>query len=175
MATRRLPEAEAAYREALKYSEKMAAEAPSANWVQGNLALDLRLLAGVLAANQRPAEADEYLRRAILIVDKLATDFPAGPGYRRNLANAHVEHAELMKQLGRPADAEKAYRRALDLYVKLSADFPRPSTSSRRPPSISGSISASSWWRPGGHRTPWTSTARRSTFRENWRSMFPRS
>ena len=124
MARRRLPEAEAAFREALKYSEKMAAAAPSANWLQGSLAYDLRLLAGVLATTQRQAEADEYQRRAILIVDKLATDFPAGPGYRCNLADAHVEHADLLKKMNRAVDAEKAYRAALDLYEKLAADFP---------------------------------------------------
>jgi serine/threonine protein kinase/Tfp pilus assembly protein PilF len=122
--TRRLPEAEAAFREAVKHAEKMATEAPSANWLQDSLAVDLRLLAGALAANQRPAEADEYVRRAILILDKLATDFPAGPGYRHNLANTQVEYAGLLKRLGRPAEAEKAYRLALDLFVKLSADFP---------------------------------------------------
>ncbi|MEJ7640377.1 MAG: hypothetical protein WKF75_21020, partial [Singulisphaera sp.] len=70
-------EAEEASRKALEYAGRMAAEAPAANWVQNNLAGDLRLLASVLAADQRPAEAEEYQRRAIVIYEKLAIDFPA--------------------------------------------------------------------------------------------------
>ncbi len=122
--TRHLAEAEEASRQALKYAEQMAVEAPAANWVQYALANDLRILAGLLAANQRPAEAEEYQRRGILIREKLATDFPAGPDYRHSLANAQVDHAGVLKQLGRTAEAEKAYRRAVHLYEKLAADFP---------------------------------------------------
>lgn len=124
MAQEHLPEAEEAYRQALKYVESMAAEAPSVNWVQGSLGYDLRLLAGVLAANQRPAEAEEYQRRAVLICEKLATDFPAGSGNRNGLATAQLEYAAILKQLGRTADAETAYRRALDLFEKLATEFP---------------------------------------------------
>jgi eukaryotic-like serine/threonine-protein kinase len=122
--TGRLAEAEAAFRQALKHAETMAGAAPSVNWIQAALAHDLRILAGLLTANQRAAEADEYQRRAILISTKLATDFPTGPHYRQRLADAEAEHAEILTQLGRMAEAEKAYHRAVELYEKLATDFP---------------------------------------------------
>jgi eukaryotic-like serine/threonine-protein kinase len=122
--TGRLPQAEEAFRQALKYAEQMAGQNPAANWVQAAVANDQRALASVTAKNQRPGEAEEIQRRAVLILDKLATDFPSGPANRRNLADALTEDAGLLKQLGQPAEAEKAYRRALDLYGKLATDFP---------------------------------------------------
>jgi serine/threonine-protein kinase len=120
MATRRVPEAEDAYRQALQYVEKKAAERTSA---MPPLALHLRALARALAI-QRPEEAEKHFRRAIELDEKLATDFPASPHYRHDLASEHIDHAEVLKQLGRKAEAEKAYRRAVDLYERLATDFP---------------------------------------------------
>jgi tetratricopeptide (TPR) repeat protein len=125
LATRRFPEAEEAYRQALKYAEKMVADGPVANYgLQLAVADHLGGLAGVLAATQRPQEAEEHQRRAILIFEKLATYHPASPRYRHHVAVAHFEHAEVLKTLGRTAEAEKAYRRAVDLFEKLATDFP---------------------------------------------------
>jgi serine/threonine protein kinase/tetratricopeptide (TPR) repeat protein len=124
LAARRFPEAEEAYRQAVKCAEEMATAWPSGHRGQYALALLLRGLAGVLAATQRPQEAEEHLRRAIPIYDKIATDYPASPHYRDGLAAAHIEHAEVLKQLGRTTAAEKAYRRAVDVYEKLATDFP---------------------------------------------------
>ncbi len=125
LATRRFPEAEDAYRQALKYAEKMAAEGPAANHsAQKAVANVLGGLAAVLAATQRPQEAEEHLLRAILIYDRIATDYPASPHHWHHLAAAHFDHAGVLKNLGRTAEAEKAYRRAVDLYEKLGTDFP---------------------------------------------------
>ena len=124
MATGRLRQAEEAYRQALKYAEKMAVDNPSANWMQFALANDLRLVADVFAKDERPGEAEEIQRRAVLILDRLASDFPNGPVYRKNLADAEVELAGYLRQLGQTADAEKAYRRAIDVYERLAEDFP---------------------------------------------------
>ncbi|MFL5241267.1 MAG: protein kinase domain-containing protein, partial [Gemmataceae bacterium] len=124
MATGRLPQAEEAFRQAVTYVEQLAAEHPSANWVQFNLATYKRSWAGVISANQRPGEAEEIQRSAVLTLEKLASDFPNSPAYRRGLADAQIEDAGLLKQLGQTADAEMAYRRAIDLYDKLATDFP---------------------------------------------------
>jgi serine/threonine protein kinase len=120
LATRRFPEAEEAYRQALKCVEKRGAQGTSARRA---LALHVRTLARALAI-QRPEEAEKYLRRAIQLDEKLAADFPASPHYRQDLANEHIDRAEVLKQLGRTDEAEKAYRRAVDLYEKLATDFP---------------------------------------------------
>src|SRR5262249_2995522 len=118
LTTGRLPEAEEAYRQALKYAEELAAPWPPGHRGQYSLALLRRGLAGVLAATQRPQEAEEHLRRAIPIYDKLATDYQGSPNYRHHLAAAHIEHAGVLKALGRTVEAEKAYRRAVDVYEK---------------------------------------------------------
>jgi tetratricopeptide (TPR) repeat protein len=123
LTTGRLPEAEEAYRQALKYAEELAASWPPGHRGQYPVALLHRGLAGVLAATQRPREAEEHLRRAIPIYDKLATDYQGSPHYRHELASAHVEHAGVLKKLGRTDEAEKAYRTAVDLYEKLGKDF----------------------------------------------------
>jgi tetratricopeptide (TPR) repeat protein len=120
MTTRQFPEAEEAYRQALRYVEKRAAEQTSAR-----PALGLHLLALARAqATLRPQEAEKHLCRAIPIYEKLATDFPASPHYRHHLASAQIDLAEVLKKLGRTAEAQKAYRRAVDLYEKLATDFP---------------------------------------------------
>jgi eukaryotic-like serine/threonine-protein kinase len=56
-ATRRLPQAEEAYGQAVKHAQQQAREYPAANWVQAALGNDQRALASVKSANQRPAEA----------------------------------------------------------------------------------------------------------------------
>ena len=61
-ATQRLPQAEEAFRQAVKYAEQLAGGNPSANWVHARLANDKRSLAGAIAANHRPAEAEEVQR-----------------------------------------------------------------------------------------------------------------
>jgi serine/threonine protein kinase len=125
LTTRRFPEAEEAFRQALKYAEKMEAEGPAANHgAQKAVANCLGGLAAALAATQRAQEAEEHLLRAILIYDRIATDHPASPHYRHHLAAAHIEHAGALKKLGRTAEAEEAYRTAVDLYEKLGKDFP---------------------------------------------------
>jgi serine/threonine protein kinase/Flp pilus assembly protein TadD len=123
VATGRSPEAEEAFRQALKYAEQMAKENPSADWVQAAVANDQRLLARAIWIG-RPQEANEIQRRAVLIFDKLASDFPYVPNYRHQLAVTLHEHAGLLKHLGQAADAEKAYRRAIAVYEKLATDSP---------------------------------------------------
>jgi superkiller protein 3 len=123
VATGRLPQAEQAFRQALKYAEQMAKENPSADWVQAALANDQRALALAIWIG-RPQEADEIQRRAVLIFDKLASDFPNVPQYSNDLAVTLHEHAGLLKHLGQTVDAEKTYRRAVAVYEKLATDFP---------------------------------------------------
>jgi serine/threonine protein kinase/tetratricopeptide (TPR) repeat protein len=124
MATRRFPEGEAAYRQAVKYAEKMAAASPAVTQIQSDLIHGLRRLAEVLAATERPQEAEKHLCRAILICEKLANNSQASPHHRHGLASLHSEYAAVLKQLGRTAEAGDAYRRAADLYEKLATDFP---------------------------------------------------
>jgi tetratricopeptide (TPR) repeat protein len=116
-------QAEESTRQALKYANQLAAEQPSANWVQAALARDQRDLASSIM-KQRPSEAQELQAQAVVILDKLATDFPKGPNYRMDLAEALIEDARILTQLGKTDDAEKAYRRGIDVYEKLAADFP---------------------------------------------------
>jgi serine/threonine protein kinase/tetratricopeptide (TPR) repeat protein len=126
MTTQCFSEAEQAYRQALNYAERRAAESPVAHWLQSALANDLLVLASALTATQRPQEAEQHVRRAVVIYDQLATNFPASPDYRHGLASAHGKHAGVLKTLGRTTEAEKAYRRVVDLYEKLATDFPTP-------------------------------------------------
>lgn len=125
MTTQRFPQAEKAFRQAVRYGEQWAKEQPHFTWVLPWPANYRRLLAGAISANQRPEEAEELQRGAVLILDKIATDYPKGRNFRQGLADALVEHAGILKQLGRMPEAEKAYRRAINLYEKLAEDFPK--------------------------------------------------
>ena len=123
-ATRRLPEAEAAYREALKYSEKLAAECPPRIGFSSTCLMTCDCWpARWPQISGRQRRTNTYAGPFSFSTNSRPTSRQV-PAYRRHLAIAQIEHAGLMKQLGRPAETEEAYRRALDLFVKLSADFP---------------------------------------------------
>jgi serine/threonine protein kinase len=124
MTTQRLPHAEKALRQAVKYGEQWVREQPHIHWAQWFLAHNKRALAGAISANQRPQEAEAIQRSAVLSLDKLATDYPKSWGYRRSPAEALVEHAGILKQLGRMREAAQVYRRAINAYEKLAKDYP---------------------------------------------------
>jgi serine/threonine protein kinase/Tfp pilus assembly protein PilF len=121
---RRHGEAEGACRQAIRFFEKAAAQAPALPWLHIGVASGLEQLAAVLDAEGRSGGAEESYRRAIAILDRWAADLPAGPHYRWGQANVHFKHALLLQKLKRFAEAEKAYRRTVELFDKLVNDFP---------------------------------------------------
>src|SRR5262249_30637824 len=114
-ATRRLPQAEESWRQAVKYAEQMARQHPTADGPQAVLVRDQRERARMIST-KHPAEAEEIQRSAVLILNKLVTDLPHVPRYRRALGNALTDHVGFLKQLGRTADAEQACRQTIAVY-----------------------------------------------------------
>src|SRR5205823_1091945 len=82
-------EAEAAYRQAITISRKLAADFPSVaayrNWLAGS-SNGLSLL---LQDRGRYEEAEAVHRQALVVCEKLVADFPADPWHRQTLAWTH--------------------------------------------------------------------------------------
>ncbi|HXG10518.1 MAG TPA: tetratricopeptide repeat protein, partial [Gemmataceae bacterium] len=122
--TNRQPDAERAFRTALRLQEELVAEFPSQPEYRRHLATSHTNLGNLLRATRRLPEAEENHRKAIKLLEKLVAEFPNQPDYRQDLAGSHNNLGVLLRDNGRPPEAEAAYRAALKLYEQLAAAFP---------------------------------------------------
>jgi WD40 repeat protein/tetratricopeptide (TPR) repeat protein len=123
--SRRLPEADQAYHQALTGFEKLASEFPDKPVYRVEQARIYQNIAEMLAAS-KPVDAESAYRRSIAIWEELGLKFPKEPDYTQELAQAYWRWAEALtrKNSGRPKDAEEPFRQALNVHAKLAADFP---------------------------------------------------
>jgi WD40 repeat protein/serine/threonine protein kinase len=108
----RVPEAEAAYRQALGLLERCAADDPGAPEYRHYLAAAHLFLGWLLQGAGRLPEAETLYRQGVAHCEKLAADFPARPAYRKYLAESYTMLGSLLQKTGRPLEAEDMYRRA---------------------------------------------------------------
>jgi tetratricopeptide (TPR) repeat protein len=120
----KLPEAEAAYRQALDIQAKLAAAFPTVAQYREYMAFSYGNLGRLLSRLGKPAEAEAALREGLAITEKLAAELPAVPANRSVQASIHHDLGGVLHHLGRGAEAEAAWRQALDIQAKLVADFP---------------------------------------------------
>jgi tetratricopeptide (TPR) repeat protein len=115
----RLPEAEAAYRQALEANQALG---EPRRLRQAGTYADLGI---VLDQTGRPDAARQSYRRAAELYEALVESDPGVPLYRRELAGTLLNLGVLLaSEPGGIPEAERAFRRALALYERLSADAP---------------------------------------------------
>jgi tetratricopeptide (TPR) repeat protein len=123
--TRRIEEAERAYRDALKAGTSALQELPRERDHETMVAGLHHNLGHLLLDTARPEEAEKEFRRALELSQKLADDFPAVPRHRFELATQQNSLAGCLWKTGRASQAEPLFTRARELYKKLADDFPR--------------------------------------------------
>ncbi len=112
----RAPEAEGAYRNALKEARKLHDAFPQtflARWwlavVQGELGIRLCM-------RQQRGEGREFLAQAIAGWREILKDVPDDPAWAEEAGAAQMTLGSLLQENERPEEAEKAFRQALDGY-----------------------------------------------------------
>src|SRR5262249_31658107 len=119
-ATNRPREAEAAYREALKVRQQLAADFPMIVGFQREVAATHIDLGIALASSpSRRGEAEEAYRRAIVLFKESAAASPKASANQFGLARAHFNLGPLLRRMGRPEEAEEADREAHRLFQGL--------------------------------------------------------
>jgi tetratricopeptide (TPR) repeat protein len=106
----RLPEAEHAFREAVR--------------LQGEKGWANIALAGVLVDNGKPQEAERIYRQVLAEHEKLVDDFPSVRSHRFSLWIGNAFLANMLCATNRPKEGEEAYRRGLVIAEKMLADQP---------------------------------------------------
>jgi tetratricopeptide (TPR) repeat protein len=119
-----LADAEAAYRQALKLREQLAADFPTHPDYRQDLATSHHNPGNLLSDIGQPQEAEAAYRAALKLQEQLAADFPSRPDYRQDLAASHNNLGNLLRDTGRLNEAEQSYRQALKLREQLAAEFP---------------------------------------------------
>jgi tetratricopeptide (TPR) repeat protein len=119
-----LGDAEAAYRQALKLQEQLAAQFPTRPDYRQALAASHNNFGNLLAGTGRPREAEEAYRAARKLYEQLVADFPTRPDFRQDLANSCNNLGVLLAGSGQLKEAEEAYRQALKLRKQLADEFP---------------------------------------------------
>jgi tetratricopeptide (TPR) repeat protein len=118
-----LKEAEAAYRQALAISKKLAEEFPKQPDYRHDWGMSQNNLSLVLRSLGREEEAEKALRETLVVRKKLADDFPKEPNHRYWLATTYRNLGGLFRDTGRLPEAEKAYNEALALCKPMGDDF----------------------------------------------------
>ncbi|MCH7872892.1 MAG: tetratricopeptide repeat protein [Planctomycetes bacterium] len=122
--SRRLNEAEEAFRQAVSYVEELVADFPRVPDYRELLAMRLSNLGSVLHEQKRFDECEEPLRLAVEIRGKLVADFPDLPKFRFGLAAAQMNIGVIYEDAKRFVEAEKSTRDAMERLSALAADFP---------------------------------------------------
>src|SRR5262249_59864842 len=99
--TGRLPEAEAAYAEALALRKRLAADFPALPACRRDLAASHRELGILFRITGRPKEAEVSLAAALALYQRLAADLPARPEFRLGLARSQHGLGHLLSNTGR--------------------------------------------------------------------------
>jgi hypothetical protein len=93
-----LPEAEAAYADALTITRQLAADHPSSLEFREELAASHNNLGVLFRVTGRLTEAEAALANALTIKKQLAADFPNQPDRQQSLANTFANLANLCEQ-----------------------------------------------------------------------------
>jgi len=128
----RLPDAEAAYRDALTGGLKVDADVrgsgkggPGGNpKFRHGIAEIHDHLGSLLLQTNRAREAEEAYRAAHDVYEELTADFPRERIFQRDLAGSDHNLANLLFATGRIPEAEAAYRRSIARQRKMAAEFP---------------------------------------------------
>jgi tetratricopeptide (TPR) repeat protein len=124
-ATKRLPEAEKDFDQALGIYQQLAVDFPTRPEFREELAMGYINRGGlVLTPAGRFSEAEKDIDQALSIQKQLAADFPSRPEFRRQLAGGHGSRGILLNATNRPKEAEKEYDQDLSIMKQLAADFP---------------------------------------------------
>jgi serine/threonine protein kinase len=111
----RLPQAEAALRQAVTLFQEEVEGAPHL-WQSWDLLSSARLHLGrVLAVKGRAAEAEQVLREAVGVWEKQAAAFPRVPHYRDDLIGGYAELAQLLAGVGKADEARGVLRKLTPL------------------------------------------------------------
>ena len=122
--SRRLEEAEEAFRKAVPFAEKLVANFPRFPDYRDLLAMRLSNLGSVLHEQKRFDECEEPLRRSVEIRGKLVAEFPDLPMFRFGLAGAQMNIGVIYEDAKRFVEAEQSTRDAMERLSALAADFP---------------------------------------------------
>jgi tetratricopeptide (TPR) repeat protein len=115
--TGQLQEAEAAYRLAVEFYEKIVAASPTAADYREVLADTHRRLATLAGTDPlRFEEAEKHHRQEVAHREKLAVDFPTKPAYRQQIADSHRLWGLQLWDFGRLPEAEQALREGIEHY-----------------------------------------------------------
>jgi serine/threonine protein kinase/uncharacterized protein HemY len=120
----RLPEAEAADRQAIQLLQPLADQFPKVADMRMELATGLANLAVVLKESNRLQEAAEAFGKARVLQEKILARWPNVPRFRFLLSFTCNNFGMLLYKTRRSKEAEEAFRQAVSLRRKLAADFP---------------------------------------------------
>jgi tetratricopeptide (TPR) repeat protein len=143
----REPEAESAYRNALKEAQELSAAFPRAATVRHALAMVQLGLGRLLRTLGQRNEARELLAEAVAGSREVMNDFPDVPSYVGQLGEAEMEQGRFLVDDGHRAEAEKAFaqaekafRQALDHFEEVARSA--PGAQQKRP----GRVQVASCW-----------------------------
>jgi serine/threonine protein kinase/tetratricopeptide (TPR) repeat protein len=120
----KLPEAEAAYQQALGILADVHPAHSSALGYRLKVARIHNELGIVLRDLGKRSEAEWFHRQALTVQDLLTAESSVEPKYRQHLAMTYNNLGNLLRDLGKRVEAEAAYRQALTICEKLAAEFP---------------------------------------------------
>jgi tetratricopeptide (TPR) repeat protein/tRNA A-37 threonylcarbamoyl transferase component Bud32 len=109
--------AEAFYREALAFDEKLAQENPGVAFFTLSLGDDYTSLASLVSTQGKRKDALQWCIQAIKILDELLKREPTHVEAKKALADALAQRANVLDDLDRPKDAILDWDRALSLNI----------------------------------------------------------
>ena len=114
-----MEDAEAAFREALRVSEKLAAEFPTLPVYREDVLSALSTLGHFLMDQRLTKEAEESFQRGLVAAEKLAAEFPDVWAYQTHVAKRLEDLAECNSSQQKLAPAAALYERAIALLRKV--------------------------------------------------------
>ena len=122
--TGRPKEAEAAYDQALRLRQQLAAQFPDDPGYREELAQSYNNLGILLKNTGRPKEAEAAYRDSLTLYQQLTDQFPANVRYLHALAKTHNNRGVLLHETGRFSEAEQSLHDAFGSYLRLLAELP---------------------------------------------------
>jgi tetratricopeptide (TPR) repeat protein len=108
----KLPEAEAAFRQALALGEKLVTDAPTVPEYRVQLAGCLNDVAALLLDLGKRPEGEAAFRQSLALREKLVADFPSVPDYAVNLGGGYCNQGKLRSLRGESAASLEWYAKA---------------------------------------------------------------
>lgn len=127
-------EAAAAYSQAIRLREQLAAAFPTEQEYVAHLGIERANLGQLFRDLGKRREAETEFRRALEIQQRLTKEYPKADAYRAQLADTYHYLGILVRDLGRRKEAEIELGRALALQQQLADESPDvPKYPSSRP------------------------------------------